>query len=76
MKPKTRISTEIPVLITSEELLQLKKLSGKITVTDLNEVDALFSAIFTNNRDFSFDSLSPYLNPIEQLFFNLSYEVS
>lgn len=76
MKPKTRIATEIPILITSEELSQLKKLSEKITATNLNEVDALFSAIFAEDRGFSFDSLSPYLNPLEELFFNLSYEVS
>lgn len=78
MEPRTKISSEIPVLITSEELLQLTKLSGKITAANLNELDALFSTIFTNERGFSFDSLTPYLNVIQLLISNLSfsYEVS
>lgn len=75
MKPNTRIASEIPILITSEELSRLIELGQRITAANLNELDELFSSVFINERGFSFDSLSPYLNPVEQLFFNLSYEV-
>lgn len=75
LKPSTRLNTEIPVLITSEELSRLTILSQNISSSQLNELDELFSLILNHERGFTFDSLTPYLNPVQQLFYNMSWEV-
>ncbi|XP_065203233.1 chloride channel CLIC-like protein 1 [Planococcus citri] len=74
MKPKTKIVSEIPVSITAEELTRLASLTYEFKTSDLNDLDHLLSLVLTNERGFTFDSLVSYLNPVEELFFNMSME--
>lgn len=46
-----------------------------VTSSELTELDNLFSSIFNHERGYSFDILTPYLNPVEQLFHNMTWEV-
>lgn len=75
LAPGTKIETEIPVLITSDELSRLTMLGQSISSSKLTELDEIFSAILTADRGYSFNLLTPYLNPVEQLFYHMSWEV-
>lgn len=75
MKSGTKIVTEIPVSITAEELDRLNALGHKFKSADLNKLDDLLSLVLTNERGFTFDSLVDFLNPVQELFFNMSVEV-
>lgn len=76
MKPGSKIVTEIPISITAEELNKLATLGQKFSTLDLNDLDYLLSVVLSYERGFTFDSLVSYLNPVEELFFNMSMEVS
>lgn len=76
MKAGTKIVTEIPVSITAEELDRLATLGHEFKSADLNELDHLLSLVLTYERGFTFDSLMSYMSPVEELFFNMSLEVS
>lgn len=75
IKPDTKIVTEIPVLITMDELSRLIILGQRITSSKLTELDEILSAVLSTERGYSFDMLTPYLNPIELLLYHMSWEV-
>lgn len=75
MPPGTKMVTEIPFSITAEELSKLTTFGHGFKTENLTDLDYLLSMILTYERGFTFDSMMSYLNPVQELFWNMSLEV-